>query len=496
MPESIRGVWARVAIAAALLFVIGFALHRLSELDRQFIAPSWAGARGLAQYLLRDYRGAASGYRQHLRDAIAIQGGLPDPGLDALIRGDLQAAKQWAGRHLAAAPRSVSALLTLGAVAVEERRSQEALEILHRFLEVEPDQFDALLLSATVYARSQDDGGAIDAVNRALRHDRVQSRVTTFLTALQTMGELSALPRSEQPLCLLAQYHRYLRIFDAGQARVALRYAELAIERGDHVADAYLVKGVMIYWDRRRPEEALSAFLKAVTADPRHAEAFRWAARTYGDQGELAQEYRLLRAAQEAAPDDPYYVFAVDHVLVDKLGDFLEATELYRRLLARKPGEASVLRRLGYVSGFLGDEAQVLYAYQRAAEATPTDAELYEEMGDSLARIRRYDQAINAYRRSIELDATRPGAHFGLGEEYFAKRRYAEALAEYERGLALGGGGLGRLCNLCQMYNLNSAFDRAARCFDAVLAQDPDDLDTFRRRNDNLKDMKIRGGRP
>jgi len=32
VPESIRGVWARVAIAAALLFVIGFALRRLSEL--------------------------------------------------------------------------------------------------------------------------------------------------------------------------------------------------------------------------------------------------------------------------------------------------------------------------------------------------------------------------------------------------------------------------------------------------------------------------------
>jgi tetratricopeptide (TPR) repeat protein len=495
-PASVRGVLARVAIAAALLFVIGLTLHRFSELDRQFLAPSWAGARGLAHYLLRDYRRAASGYRQHVRNAVAVQGGLPDAGFDALIRDDLHVARQTAQAQLATRPRSVSALLTLGAVAVEERHSEEAMQTLQRVLEIEPDQFDALLLSATVYARSRDYGRAIDAVNRALRHDRLQSRVTTFLTALETMGELSALPKPEKPVCLLAQYHRYLRIFDAGQARVARRYAELAIEHGDYPADAYLVKGIVIYWDRRRPEEALSAFLKAVAAEPHHAEAFRWAARAYGDQGELGQEARLLRAAQEAAPDDPYYVFALDHILVDKLGDFHQATELYRRLLARKRGEVSVLRRLGYVSSFVGDEAQTVAAYQQAARAAPTDAALYEEMGESLGRIRRHDEALRAFRRAIELDPTRSGAYFGLGGEYFDRRRYAEALAEYERGFALGGRGLGRLRNLCQLYNLTSAFERAARCYDAALAQDPDDLETFRRRNDNLKDMKIRGVRP
>jgi len=493
-PESVRGVWARVAIAAALLFLVGFALHRFSELDRRFFAPSWPGARGLVHYLLEDYRRAAMAYRQHIREIPFGNGAVSDPGLDALVRGDLPAAKQWARRQLAAAPRSISALLTLGAVAVEERHTEEALRILRRVLEAEPDQFDALLLSATVYARDGDYGQAIRALNRALRHDRVQSRVTSFLTALETMGELSALPSLQQSLCLLAQYHRYLRIVDTGQGRVARRYADLAIQRGDHPADAYLIKGVVIYGDRRRPTEALLAFLKAVEIEPGHAEALRWAARAYGDQGELGQEHRLLRAAQEAEPDDPYYVFALDDVLVDKLGDYFEATDLYRRLLARKPGDVSVLRRLGFVAAFLGDEAQVIEAYQRATQAAPTDAGLYEEMGDSLRRVRRYEQAIGAYRRSIELDPTRPGAHFGLGDEYLVRRRYAEALGEYERGFALGGWGLDKLRRLCNLYRFNQAFDRAARCFEEALARDPDDLNTFRMRRENLEDMRIRKG--
>lgn len=87
----------------------------------------------------------------------------------------------------------------------------------------------------------------------------------------------------------------------------------------------------MVHARQRRRERALAAFLKAVEVNPRHAEALRWAGVVYGQMGGLANEYRMARAASEAAPGDPYYIEDLAFLVIDKLGDFRQAVTGGRR---------------------------------------------------------------------------------------------------------------------------------------------------------------------
>ena len=80
-----------------------------------------------------------------------------------------------------------------------------------------------------------------------------------------------------------------LRIYDGLQARLAIARAEEAIARGDQVDDACVTLGV-VYQKRTEDKDALAAFLRAIEANPRNAEAYRWAAVVYADRGELANE--------------------------------------------------------------------------------------------------------------------------------------------------------------------------------------------------------------
>ena len=58
---------------------------------------------------------------------------------------------------------------------------------------------------------------------------------------MELAGDLAgARPAAEQPLCLLADLYRYLRVFDRAMAGTARAYAERAVAAGDRPADAWL----------------------------------------------------------------------------------------------------------------------------------------------------------------------------------------------------------------------------------------------------------------
>jgi tetratricopeptide (TPR) repeat protein len=138
-------------------------------------------------------------------------------------------------------------------------------------------------------------------LQRALRHWRIESRITSFLWALETTGRLTRLPPGQRPACLLAHWHRYLRIFDPWQGWVAIRHAEQAIRAGDRPADAFVT--IAIVRDKQgKPQATFEALMKALEIDPRNPEALLWAAKSYSERGDVANEFRVLKEAADAAP--------------------------------------------------------------------------------------------------------------------------------------------------------------------------------------------------
>lgn len=353
-----------VAVTLALLWLTAY--WHLGQLSSDLVQVSRSGPRALALYLTGNYRDAALAYRTGQQDRLEAQY-VDDPtGYWALRAGDPDEAERRARTSLALVPTAVEPQITLGELALERGQAPEAAKIFAAVLRRHPDHVGALYLGAVAMAHADDPESAIQNLNRALRANSAGERDTIFYRIMELTGELRARPPGQQPLCLLAHLHRYLRIFDERQGLIAMDYARRAIAAGDRPADAYLTLGI-VHDKRGEYDAARRAMRQAIAVNPRHAEALRWLAVEAGKVGDTLLQYQMMTRAFEAAPTDPFYLPDLERVLVTKLGDPLGMATLMERAIALDATNAEAHAQLKKALTLLGGHNGVRRPSQRLA---------------------------------------------------------------------------------------------------------------------------------
>jgi tetratricopeptide (TPR) repeat protein len=354
-------------LAIAVMALWGLAYQRLSAMSTAFFRVSGPGLRGLTLYLRGDWAGAARAYRAGLQAWRRIEYADDPSGAFALTAGDLAGADRRARTTLRLLPSALGPRTTLGEIALDRKQYAVALGHFQEVLDRDPDDVDALLLSAVARGRQGDAGGAIASLSRGLRQGSAGSRATLMFRVLELAGDLAPRGAPARSLCLLAHLHRYLRIFDEAHGEIAAAYAMRAIAAGDRPADAHMALGI-VHDKRGRYREALATFERAVALDPGHAEAYRWAALEAQRLQEPMRQYRMIRAAFEAAPDDPFYLDPLEDVLVRKFGDARTMLALMQRAVAVHPTNAAAHERLARAALAVGEREQAAEHARRAAE--------------------------------------------------------------------------------------------------------------------------------
>jgi protein O-GlcNAc transferase len=461
-------------LTGAIVVLLLLAFDHLGRMSGRFFGRSWPSMRGLAHYLAGDYGGAARAYREELRRRAS--GAAPLTSSLLLARGDLEQAESRARAEAQIAPTDPEPVLTQAEIALARRDWASAVALAGRVLATRRDDYDALLVTAVAHARQGSAPAAVDALKRALRYEKAERRATVFFAVLEATGDLDDRPVQARSNCLLAHLHRYLRIYDPGQAGPATRYAQRAIETGDRADDAHVTLA-MIDGKQGRPTAVLARLQQALAVNPRNTAALLGVARHRSDRGELAEAYRLTRAAFDAEPHDPFVAATLHGLLVQKLGDYRQALVLAEASLVRDAGDAEAWWRQGSVLLHLSDYPRALQSYQQAATLAPRTAELEDGIGHVLLRLGREEEALAAYQRAIALDPLRPGPHFGLGSIHGNARRWADALREYELGYALGGRDVGHVVGLCSLYLETGRRAQAGACLAEVLTRDPDHVE-------------------
>ena len=378
MKLRVAGVTLRPALiaAVALMLVWLVSYSRLRDMSSEFFQLSPSGLRGLALYLGGQHAEAARAYRAGQRSRRIADFESDLAGDLALQAGDAGRAEQRADTMLLLVPTAVEPRITLAHLALRNGRAADALRALQPVLDRAPDHPDALYLSALIHARLGDAGRAIDALNRALRMGTAGRRETLFWDVLELAGDLSG--TADTPLCLLAHLYRYLRIFDERAGDLAIAYARAAVAAGDRPADAYLTLGI-VHDKRGEHVEAMDALLKATAADPRHAETHRWAALKAEERGDLLLEYRMTRAAFEAAPGDRFHYGRLERVMIDKLGDPRTMVALMERVIAADPKNAAAHERLARAAWLAGDRTRAREHGDRATALRDTEVVAAED---------------------------------------------------------------------------------------------------------------------
>jgi tetratricopeptide (TPR) repeat protein len=91
-----------------------------------------------------------------------------------------------------------------------------------------------------------------------------------------------------------------------------------------------------------------------------------------------------------------------------------EAADLYRRILALRPGYAAAAINLGTIHYNLREFSMAEQLYRRATEADPEYALAFFDLGNVLDELKRLSDAISAYQRAITLVPQYADAHYNL----------------------------------------------------------------------------------
>lgn len=476
----------RLLLILLLMLVPVLASWQLTGMDSRLHPRSWQSTVAFVRYMVGDYGGAARAYRADLRERVAIYREHVDPLFAALLEGRTTDARSRAEAQLSTG-FSTDALLTVGELALADGQPQAALFAIQRVLRADRDDYDAWLLASVAHTRLGEYPAAVDAMIHALRQDRTERRITSFLAILETVGGLRARPATERPECLLAHYHRYLRIYDRSEGPVAIRHARRAIAANDQADAAWVTIG-LVYDKQGRSDEAFSVYQQAVRLNPRNPEAFRRLARGYSDRGDLVNEARSYRAAFEAAPEDDYHATNLFYVLTEKLGDYRQALALCRGALVTSPESHTLWGKVGEVEFQLGHFQEALAAQERSVGLAPEDPGHLVHEGWALLALERPEAALTVFQRAAALAPQPSEPYWAMGAAYYRLARFPDAQAAIEKSFSLSPpDSTDRLMVLCGLYRRARDFPKAGQCLKHLLAIDPKNQAALR----SIRDVEL-----
>ena len=202
--------------------------------------------------------------------------------------------------------------------------------------------------------------------------------------------------------------------------------------------------------DQESFEEAITSFGDAARLDPRSplplaglVEAKVMKVDQTEKPGILEEARHDLDAAESLSPDSPRVRLAAG-LLKKTAGQYEEALDDYRSVLARNPQDVDALRRIADVYEKLKMPAQAIAAYQKAIQLDPDYYAGYHGLGVFYYYYGDYAQAAEQFQKSIERapglfdDYTNLGAALDdLGREAEAEKALLTSLKLHETPRAL-----------------------------------------------------------
>jgi predicted TPR repeat methyltransferase len=160
-------------------------------------------------------------------------------------------------------------------------------------------------------------------------------------------------------------------------------------------------------------------------------------------------------------------------VLLQKNEQFVEAHELYRRVLETAPDHPRALHYAGVLAHQQGRNDEALKLIERSLTLVPDQADWCSNLGIVFQSDGRLDAAIESYRRAIAIDPSHANAHNNLGVLLRATRQLAEAEAAYHAAIQLNPEHIDAYTNLGILLNGLKRTEEAAACYCKVITLRP-----------------------
>jgi len=123
----------------------------------------------------------------------------------------------------------------------------------------------------------------------------------------------------------------------------------------------------------------------------------------------------------------PKILFEIGTVYED-LGKYIEAIEIFRKVIEIKPDFADAHANLGVTLKSMGRLEEAKESYKKAIEIEPKNAGRYYNLAITLSDLGMHEEAIENYYRAIDLEPNFIEAKANLGILLFSKNQYEESI--------------------------------------------------------------------
>lgn len=351
---------------------------------------------------------------------------------------------------LAGEPSNADAWHLLGVIAQQQNRSQEAVDLITRAVEIAGPQ-PAYLSNLGI------------ALQSLGRHDEALRTLETAAAQDAAFNTLFALGNSLRALGRLGEAETRYRAAASLQPQSASVHNNLG----------------STLQDMGRLDEAEAAYRRTVALQPGHAGAHYNLGLIHKNAGDREVAAVHLRKALEA---DPELLEARIHwgMLQDDDGALAQAAAQARLRLAHAPHNPSARMNLalalserGLLRKRQGDAALAVALMEEALTVRPDDAVTRNNLANALLNLDRAAEAEAHLRAALKAAPAMPETHFHLGNALKAQEKHDEAIAAYEAALALRPAFFKARINLSGLLNRRGDYARALASYEAGIAADP-----------------------
>ena len=264
----------------------------------------------------------------------------------------------------------------LGASLSAEGKNAEAVSHLNEALLLDPAYVEPLALLASLDARKQRLGAALNRVHSQIQKIDATGRHHFLLGQLYAASnqldnaENAYHKAVEVDPSLNAAYAQlagiYIRTNRTGQA---LAEMERGLEHNPENVPIIMLKG-MIQHQIGEVASAQGTYEQLLTINDRFAPAANNLAYIYQDQGKLEEALALAEVARQEAPNNPDIADTLGWILY-KRGTYDRAVGLLKEAAAGRPENAEIWFHLGFCHNKLGEFNDTARAFRKAIELQP-----------------------------------------------------------------------------------------------------------------------------
>ena len=358
--------------------------------------------------------------------------------------GNIQGAKKIVDDVLAQPHAPPEASLLKARLLIAENQRDEALAVLQKTVETNPDYLPAHyeLVSLLIAKGDLELASAqVGAIRKASKQD-VRAYYFDALIASQRRNLPAAREAIQQVLKSAPQHLPSLLL--AGE--VELRAGQF--------------------------NQAQDYLRRALSGSPGLPYAERLLAATYLRLGIPARAVEVLQPQLNRGNRDPQLMAVAGEAYL-AVGDFPKAAQYFAQTTALDPKNATARMRLGQARFAEGDVDGAIRDLEAASALDPNVSPADLALIANLIRQKQFDQALAAVARLEKKQPNNPLVYNLKGIVYLTKRDIATARANFERALQIQSDYLPAIGNLAQLDRLDKKPDAARKRYEAILEKEP-----------------------